>query len=559
MSQNARQHDKDQNVAVIVKAPLIAMKYPIAEGQVIAPVIPPPGTHNLQVRRFQIRFASEENYYDAMKMLSRFQVPTIEAGTFPHRPQTAGPAISKAVEQPVSAGPLSTRPFTAVRAISLTDSRQIASATLKPVFVEAAKLSAPQLHTGQVDNSIATSCQELSRAPVVEVSPSTPHTHFSGASAESQPPAAISLYTPRPSVAPSLESQHVSQMLPPRRELPFEKSKAVERPVSARVLRSASQPSPSPERGTSKEAEEQAQKQQARKTNTTDSHLPGAKRNRSPAKKSAEETKPKQAAKRARQSRAKKADDPTTDLPSIQDVLEKSVGTDRGLPNTSKALDTQALLTRADALNRPKQSRSPDKVDIPMQEHAGGARKLGNINPVDKPVTEAHSLQVEVPASSAPAVPEPSVSAPAPLLSPLKSAATAYPCTPANQMLSPNPTTPVAPTVQHTMNAATATAPLIPDTTPMTSPAYVALLKHPLFTPPNSDSNGTHGLEGWSSLPASDQQTALQTWICEQYEDKEANAPFLQLCKTLGEMWETSVVWPDVYKETRNMGGDGEF
>ncbi|KAK4948679.1 hypothetical protein LTR10_012683 [Elasticomyces elasticus] len=66
------------DVTVIVKVPVIAMKYPMNNGQVMT-----------QIRRFQIRFPSNEDYYEAMKMLSRANVPTVEAGSFPvHKPQT---------------------------------------------------------------------------------------------------------------------------------------------------------------------------------------------------------------------------------------------------------------------------------------------------------------------------------------------------------------------------------------------------------------------------------------------------------------------------------------
>ncbi len=49
-----------------------------------------------QVRRFQIRFGKNEDYYEAMKMLARAKVPTVEAGTFPSfkpqgAPRTAAP------------------------------------------------------------------------------------------------------------------------------------------------------------------------------------------------------------------------------------------------------------------------------------------------------------------------------------------------------------------------------------------------------------------------------------------------------------------------------------
>ncbi|KIW14902.1 hypothetical protein PV08_07687 [Exophiala spinifera] len=59
-------------VAVIVKVPNIAMKYYMTNGQ---------------YRRFQMRFASDEDYYEAMKMLSRANVPTVAAGSFPAPPK----------------------------------------------------------------------------------------------------------------------------------------------------------------------------------------------------------------------------------------------------------------------------------------------------------------------------------------------------------------------------------------------------------------------------------------------------------------------------------------
>ncbi|KIX98410.1 uncharacterized protein Z520_05711 [Fonsecaea multimorphosa CBS 102226] len=68
------------HVAIIVKVPIIAIKYPMPNGQ---------------IRRFQIRFSKNEDYYEAMKMLSRANVPTVEAGTFPaHKPQAAARPVA---------------------------------------------------------------------------------------------------------------------------------------------------------------------------------------------------------------------------------------------------------------------------------------------------------------------------------------------------------------------------------------------------------------------------------------------------------------------------------
>ncbi|ETI19351.1 hypothetical protein G647_09183 [Cladophialophora carrionii CBS 160.54] len=69
-------------VAVIVKVPMIAIKYPLDNGQ---------------IRRFQIRFSKNEDYYEAMKMLARANVPTVEAGTFPsvkYQPAPKPPSVS---------------------------------------------------------------------------------------------------------------------------------------------------------------------------------------------------------------------------------------------------------------------------------------------------------------------------------------------------------------------------------------------------------------------------------------------------------------------------------
>ncbi|KIX03728.1 uncharacterized protein Z518_07281 [Rhinocladiella mackenziei CBS 650.93] len=62
-------------VAVVVKVPNIAIKYPMTNGQ---------------IKRFQIRFTCDEDYYEAMKMFSRANVPMVEAGSYPVlKPKTA--------------------------------------------------------------------------------------------------------------------------------------------------------------------------------------------------------------------------------------------------------------------------------------------------------------------------------------------------------------------------------------------------------------------------------------------------------------------------------------
>ncbi|OAP62051.1 hypothetical protein AYL99_04254 [Fonsecaea erecta] len=76
----------DPEVNIVVQVPLIAIKYPLPSGQ---------------IRRFQIRFSRNEDYYEAMKMLSRADVPTVEAGTFPTRkPPPAPRSVARSLVAP---------------------------------------------------------------------------------------------------------------------------------------------------------------------------------------------------------------------------------------------------------------------------------------------------------------------------------------------------------------------------------------------------------------------------------------------------------------------------
>ena len=82
-------------VTIIVRAPSIAIKYPMANGQVIFFQSKPSLLTLVQVRRFQMRFTSNEDYYEAMKILSRANVPTVEAGSFPTtKPQPNQPVLA---------------------------------------------------------------------------------------------------------------------------------------------------------------------------------------------------------------------------------------------------------------------------------------------------------------------------------------------------------------------------------------------------------------------------------------------------------------------------------
>jgi hypothetical protein len=532
-----------------------------------------------------------------MKILSRFQVPTIEAGSFPQRPRTAGSAVSTTVTPQISLVKVDSRPFTAVASISQTNSRQISAVPVGTLSSDASKMPPPP------QPAISVTSQQT--APETCDSRSPNNVPPPVVIADSQPPAAISTYTSRPSIAPTSESQHLSQELPPMRELPWEKPKSAQGPAQTRILRSAFDGSLSPEPAIAKENAIKSKKTPARKTKNTVAEPTAAKRKRAPSKKAKEAQKPGQAPKKARTGEVND-DGIDGEVPNILEVLRNTGCAPGGNHTTDKILDTQSLIARAEALNNPK-TPSPQKLDHLLAEsivQAAAEVETTVINEAeeetqsepdrathqDAPINARNDIRVEVPASSAPAMTSALEEIPSALTSPVKRIITApelapealtFPikpsllstCTPDNQLLAHDPAMPVAPAVQHTKDTPPGSTPFLadppsphhsvpPTTTPNRSAAYNALLSHPLFTPPISanknssdspstlvDTNGT-GLADWAKLAPAQQHEALQTWICEQYEDREGNGAFVNLCKAMERVWEGQVVWPDLYRGT---------
>ena len=530
-SKDAQQHNRDQNVAVIVKVPVVAMKYPMKEGQVNRSSQLPSLLTLLQVRRFQIRFASDENYYDAMKMLSRAQVPTIEAGTFPARPQTAfNAAPSKSAS--LAESQVDTRPYSAAARLDISQN-------------PAASLVSPD-RILDLNKRPATAISTMMPPPSHFLNPTQGNAGRAGNQQyESQPRAPIDLYTPRPSMVPAVTSQHFSQLLPARRELPFEKTDSSPHsstPYVAstpRVLRSATKPSEEPEPTPVKQSSSsnQTKKAPVRKRASAASQNAASKKNARPAK--VTKTASKGAASSAAKSRTllqKQAElqKEETPVPSIEEVLiRKQPQAAPDSVHKSNDIDTQALLIRAEDVHNSglrmicTKDVSPSKqpaLEHPTVYSAGQSSAAPQFHPVS---------QVQVPVSSAPQTQAP--------ISPLKTASATYPCTPANQTI--NPSTPSAPFAQHIVDAA-------PDPLSQESPnplanitsAYDTLLQDPAFADPDSK------LASWAALPDDQRKEALNTFICNQYLDETGG--FQRLCELMTHSWETSIVWPEVYKRS---------
>jgi hypothetical protein len=459
-----------------------------------------------------------------MKLLSRAQVPTIEAGTFPQRPQTAtstgllntaghlqvdnrpvsaaanlgAEKVSKSTISPEEATKAFQRPVTAVSSLMPPPSRF--TSAVKPGTVDLQCLQSQHdtswaLTTAKVDNF--TEADASKGGSCLDIGPAT----------------TISLYTPRPSAASATTSQHFRQLLPPKRELPFEKSKPESRSSSSRVLRSATKDSAEPEASVPKptNVSTKSQKAQGRKSATTSSQPSIQKRKRTYAKSSAaSDTAPsakKGQSTRAKPPQAKREDSP---LPSIEEVLEDQ--NPRGIQE-SKSVDTQDLLSRAEQVHS-------------SGLHTSAAKPIAFEEP-NPSLNDTFAPRVEVPDSSADAVASCTT----------KPGANHFPCTPASQLI--NPSTPSAPVICHTVDTAPAPA---SDENPFSTvaDAYSLLMRTPAFA--HSDPK----LASWTALPEHQQLEALKNFMCEQYDDKTGR--FQQLCKMMERTWEATIVWPEVHK-----------
>ncbi len=461
-----------------------------------------------------------------MKMLSRAHVPTIEAGTFPQRPQTAASIASSttpAIHNPVRGH---------------HDSRLVSAAARLDVPQNPAAPFVSPDHRASLDARPATTVAAMMHPPSHFTTSRKSDAGNQGLQpGEVQPQKSINLFTPRPLVIPAATSQHYSQLLPPRRELPFEKARPSPQSSAPRVLRSATKASGKPKPKPSKPASStnKAKKAPTRKRVSTASQSAASKRRRSSAKGTKKAFNEAAVAavdeSQVSHSDAGHVERGDTPVPSIEDLLNRDNNVMPHEQARNKNIDTQALLTRAEEVRisglgmLPTEEVSPPKQ--PASEHASFSQ--ANLAPVG--VHFPSVGRIEVPSSSRALAP----------FSPAEPVPPLFPCTPANQLI--NPSTPSAPLAQHTID--TAPQPLPRDALTLFSSitnAYDLLIRHPAFA--NSDAN----LAAWTALPPQQRKEAIDTFVCDQYMDKTGG--FEALVKVMDGVWQASIVWPELYKNS---------
>ncbi|KAK2879291.1 hypothetical protein FQN49_001012 [Arthroderma sp. PD_2] len=184
-------------VAIIVKSPCLAIRYPSGVNQ---------------IRRFQVKFASAADYYQVIAVLKAARCPITEppASIVQPSPYTApapGPSYAGAECQNVPPTPESVTTSTCYYADGL-GTRPVSSAfaDTRPSSMESS-MTLPNLPAPRPSSSLMPSRPLFQRRPQVQ--------------AQIQEQA-----TTRPSTAPTfLTTDSLSQLLPPRRELPFAKAR----------------------------------------------------------------------------------------------------------------------------------------------------------------------------------------------------------------------------------------------------------------------------------------------------------------------------------------------
>ncbi|KPI39986.1 uncharacterized protein AB675_11442 [Cyphellophora attinorum] len=328
MAKDASDHNRDHNVAVIKKVPVIAVKYPVPGGQ---------------VKRFQIRFSEDADFYEACKQMSNSGVHMLEAGTFPSTRQ----GINQPVKPVQTLGTYQQPHFatrSATSAVSAIDPRLTNSVAEQ--HMTTTNQSAHKL----LDDS---HCNEQAwmgtRNPVFQAADDINKVN-------------IDLYTPRTSTAPPKVVQHLSQLLPPPRELPFKPKEISKRQVDEKTISSRQNTRTSvalalagetdvivPDSQVAPDNEVVSKKRKAPELKTAAKTNKPAKKSRQPAYRCDD------CKARGPRSRCRHRPD-TPPLPSIEEVFSQAD------PSTARArawgneIDTQLLLARSAATKKRAQA-----------------------------------------------------------------------------------------------------------------------------------------------------------------------------------------------------------
>ena len=515
-----------------------------------------------------MRFATNEHYYDAMKVLSRADVPTVEAGSFPttkqqpaqYQPSNIQPDDSASQIGGINSGP---QPY----AIKAPVASEINTGPHPPRI--STLTSAPTPHNMPPPNfrSIDHSFGQLPTIQNPSNRISGNHSNHSSITGTTLVPSIAALgyradstrgctgmmphtevnnvvsghigtnrYENQQSSTTRLADQPTGLLLPPRRELPFPKPKSASKAKPPQDdIRTATRVTDQITDGPRDRAADNPE------TKSTEHDLPpSVPAGKAKGKRAATKTTTKTPAKKPRvattrkKSAAKKAAKKDTPIPTVDELLER--------PELGRMTRSRSILA-AEALNKNlnEQLKSPAKDD-------GVASALSQPSPrhdsIRRDISLAASRHVVQDLDSQGTLGEP---------------AQPFPCTPADQIIqthTPRPVTvtdnPTSPCKQghrqeeqsqrdiatpfsninyhHHQSAPHKTQ----VTTSMAKGPEKVLANDPSFA--NSEAN----LQAWASLPAEIRNPALRDFVCQSIMQPS----FVDLCKSLENIWETALLEP---------------
>ncbi|KEF52206.1 uncharacterized protein A1O9_11833 [Exophiala aquamarina CBS 119918] len=537
-------------VTIIVKVPNIAIKYPMPNGQ---------------IRRFQMRFATNEHYYDAMKSLSRADVPTVEAGSFPATKQPPAQNQPSNILPDDSASQIGV-PNTKCGTRSYANRAPLASEMNPgphPPLISTLS-SAPTVHNMPPPN-FRSNDHSVGQLPTIQNTRnpiSGNHSNLSSTTGTTLVPTisalsyradgtlgyigmmphsgtnhAVSGQTgtdrydiPRPSTTHSAD-QKASLLLPPRRELPFPTQKPSSAVKPPNEVTTTATGMTEPRSNSSRDWAIENPGMSGGPDQDLTPSIPAAKSKRAAAKTATKTPakKPRVAPTRKKPAAKKPAKNNTT-ISSIDEHLQR--------PELGRMTRSRSILT-AQTSNQTMNQQSKDPVgdsrsaSIPAQ-----ASRVRDRNKHDVDFANRKLVVQDLEIQGTP-----------------KDVGHAFPCTPADQIIqthTPRPAAvaadPVSPSKQvhrHEEQAQTIPARSFsidhqstPDRAPTvvhTSDAEKNELAHG-----SPFANSDASLRAWATLPPEIRNPALRDFVCQSIMQPS----FVDLCKALENVWETTLLEP---------------
>ncbi|KAK5050623.1 hypothetical protein LTR84_003905 [Exophiala bonariae] len=526
----------EAQVTIMVKLPNIAIKYPMTNGQ---------------IRRFQMRFASNEYFYDAMKLLSRANVPAVEAGSLPQNkprqpvqiqaptnilPEDSASQIGGFHPLPQSYGmsaDLGSDVNRATHSMLISGGSAIATARNMPP-----PILRPSIHPlGQPPTMKDSTNFTVGNHSTLSMTTGTtlvPGIH----TFQALPPDATAqhrIIATRPEVkiivpSPSQPNEHDTHrherddlkgptsglLLPPRRELPFIKAKSATNTKSSHIPTLATSRADEPCTTSTIENDQSSHTARGRPKRAaikTPAKPPAAKKPR------ATTTRKKPA--------PKKASKKETPVPSVEDLLNRS--------EPSRWTRSRSLLATQKQL--PEQ-RTQQQGDVQVEDITRGDQVSQILPPRDRDEQRAQPEIEETPVDTR----------------------DTYPCTPADQIIQTHtPRLPTAPSGSSSPEKQIHLQEEQGQNTPFGLLATISYGSSRQKSPsvphgatnvenqlvPGSDSTSTNAnLAAWAALPPEIRNPVLRDFVCESI----MQPGFIDLCKELENMWETTLLEPRLRK-----------